>query len=141
MAAVQLIGEANKAESAARIDTANLKVNAAQAKLEGAVYGMNLSKNFNQAMGSDAVMAASQGRRGGSVQAIADASLKQYNWDMDFAEMGTEIRQKGYNANISAMQNFASNAQGQGIANAAMGMYNQYNVNQERTSLLAKKES
>jgi len=147
MAAVQLIGKANQKASQLRIQKANAKTQAAQASLNGAVYGMQLEANFNKSMASDVVMAASQHRRGGSVEAIAQAATKQFNWDMDFANMSTEIQMMGLNANIASLDSAQNAALSEGIVNAGISAYTGYEKAQERKSidapksLLATKES
>ena len=147
MAAVQAIGQANQKASQLRIQKANAKTQAAQASLNGAVYGMQLEASFNKSMASDVVMAASQHRRGGSVEAIAQAATKQFNWDMDFAEMSTEIQMMGLEANMQALDSATQSAMSQGILNAGISAYTSYEKAQERTditatkSLLAPKES
>jgi len=145
--AVQAIGQANQREAQIRIEKANAKVQAAQTKMQGNLYGMNLQKNFNKSMASDVVMAASQHRRGGSVEAMARAAEKQFNWDMDFAELSTEIQMMGANANIASLDSAQKSAFGQGILNAGISAFTTYEKSLERTSidapksLLAKKEA
>ena len=147
MAAVQLIGKANQKESQLRIQKANAKVLSAQAKMQGALYGMKLESNFNKSMASDAVIAASQHRRGGSVAAISQAATKQFNWDMDFAEMSTEIQMMGYDANIASLDSAQNAAFGEGLLNAGISAYTGYQKAQELKSidspksLLAPKDS
>jgi len=147
LAAVQEIGKANQREAQLRIQKANAKVQSAQASMQGALYGMQLEAKFNKAMASDAVMAASQHRRGGSVQAIAQAATKQFNWDMDFAEMSTEIQMMGAEANIASLDSAQKAAMGEGLLNAGIAGYTSYQKSKERTSidapksLLAPKES
>ena len=146
-AIVGAIGAANQKKSQLKIQRANAGVAAAQAKLNGQVYGMQLEANFNRAMASDVVMAASQHRRGGSVQAIAQAATKQFNWDLDFAEMSTEIQMLGANANLAALDSATSSAMSQGLLNAGIRGYTEYQKSKERQpltqqkSLLAPKES
>ena len=68
------------------------------AKLNGKATALNLTNDFNKSMASDAVMAAAQGRSGGSVAGIARAAEAQYNWDVDFAELSAKIQESGYTA-------------------------------------------
>ena len=138
-AIVGAIGAANQKESQLRIQKANAKVQSAQAGLNGAVYGMQLEANFNKAMASDVVMAASQHRRGGSVAAIAQAATKQFNWDMDFAEMSTEINMMGLDANLAALDSAQSAAMSEGILNAGISGYTEYQKAQERIDISAPK--
>ena len=146
-AIVGAIGASNQKKSQLKIQRANAGVAAANAKLNGQVYGMQLEANFNRAMASDVVMAASQHRRGGSVQAIAQAATKQFNWDLDFAEMSTEIQMLGANANLAALDQATSSAMSQGLLNAGISGYTEYQKSKERQpitqqkSLLAPKES
>jgi len=137
--AVQAIGKANQRASQLRIQKANLKVQAAQAKMNGAAYGMRLETNFNKSMASDVIMAASQHRRGGSVQAIAQAATKQFNWDMDFAEMSTEIQAMGLKANIASLDAAQKSAMGEGLVNAGISAYTSYKKAQERKDISASK--
>ena len=68
------------------------------AKMQGEADALQLQQRFNQTMASNAVMAAAQGRSGASVEAIAGAAERQYNWDADFTKLSAEIQAGGYEA-------------------------------------------
>ena len=138
---LQTIGSANQQASSIKIQEANLGVQAKVSEMEGKAYGMNLQADFNKAMASDAVIAASQMRKGGSVTAISDAAERQFNWDIDYAKFATDIKMKGYNADMNALKTASNTAMTAGYTSAAVGAYNDYQKSNERKSLLAKKES
>ena len=139
LAILQAVGKSNQQASALKIQKAQLGVQAATAKLDGAAYGMNLNADFNKAMASDAVIGAAQMRRGGSVAAVASAAEKKFNWDIDFAEMGTEMRVKGIDADISQYDTAIDTTATAGYASAALGAFNSYQKSSANKSLLAPK--
>ncbi len=133
--AVKALSAAAQAKAQAKIDIANMKVHAKQAELQGAVYGMQLTQSFNKSMASDVVMAASQNRRGGSVAAIASASESQFNWDIDFAELSTEIKMTGLEFNMEAAKLAGDTAATAALVGGAMDMYGDYQKVQARKSV------
>ncbi len=66
------------------------------AKMQGEADSLQLQRQFNQTMASNTVMAAAQGRSGGSVEGVAQAAQQQLNWDQDFTKMSAEIEESGY---------------------------------------------
>jgi hypothetical protein len=141
LALAQAVGSANQQASSLKIQQAQLGVQSKIAELEGKQYGLNLQTSFNKAMASDAVIGASQMRRGGSVAAVASAAEKQFNWDMDFAKVATDIKMKGYDADMNALKTASNTVMTAGYTSAAVGAYTDYQKSNERKSLLAKKES
>ena len=68
------------------------------AKMQGEADALTLQRQFNQTMASNVVMAAAQGRTGGSVAQIAAAGEEQFRWDADFARLSAQIQESGYQA-------------------------------------------
>ena len=103
------------------------QTNAKIVKMQGKATALNLTEQYNKSRASDVVMAAAQGRRGGSVEGIARAAEAQYNWDMDFAEMSAQIQELGYSAqaqqyDVGATQSLLGGAIG-AIGGAATTYY------------------
>lgn len=84
-----------------KIQKYQAQTNAKLAAMKGKETAMNLSMEFNKSMASDMVMAAAQGRRGGSVEAIASAAEKQYNWDVDYAKFSAKLQESGFTSQAS----------------------------------------
>jgi len=92
------IGSAYAQSSQYKIQQIQAKQRAEIAKMQGEADSLNLLRDFNKTMASNVVMAAAQGRSGGSVEAIASAAEAQYNWDTDFTKLSAEIQSRGYQA-------------------------------------------
>ena len=92
------IGSAYAQSSQYKIQQIQAKQKAEVAKMQGEADSLNLLRDFNKTMASNIVMAAAQGRSGGSVEQIASAAEAQYNWDADFTKLSAEIQAGGYQA-------------------------------------------
>jgi len=103
-----------------KIQQYQAETNAKIAAMQGRKTAMDLSSAFNKSMASDVVMAAAQGRRGGSVQAVAGAAEKQFNWDVDFAAMSANIQETGYLGQAEQYGMAGKYAQGAGMLSAGM---------------------
>lgn len=86
---------AKAAASEAKITQYKYEVDSKLAKMNSNKVALDLTRQFNNTMASNAVIAAAQGRSGGSVEAIGRAATAGYNWDMDFAELSRDIQTKG----------------------------------------------
>lgn len=84
--------------SSYRIQQIQAKTMEYQAKVQAKADIMQLQTQFNRVMANNAVMAAAQGRRGGSVEQIAKAAEAKFNWDKDFTKLSSEIQSGGYKA-------------------------------------------
>lgn len=89
---------AKAAASEAKITQYKYEVDSKLAKMNSNKVALELTRQFNNTMASNAVMAAAQGRRGGSVDAIGRAATAGYNWDINFAELSRDIQTKGLDA-------------------------------------------
>lgn len=89
------------------------------AKMSGNFRSMQLQRDFNNTMASNAVMAAAQGRRGGSVEAIGSAAESQLNWDMEFSELSRDIQTKGLDSMAVSSSKASSSASRSAIGEAA----------------------
>jgi len=121
-AIVGLIGDANKKESAYRIQAAQAKTAASIAKMNATSTAYTLERNFNQRMASNAVISASQGRRGGSVTAIANAAQAELNWDLEFTKLGGDLSYMNRLAEVTSYETAATTAQTTGYASAALSL-------------------
>ncbi len=97
MAGTKMLGSI-AASNSMKVQKYQAETRAKIAKLNGKATALNLTNDFNKSMASDAVIAAAQGRSGGSVAGIARAAEAQYNWDVDFAELSAQIQESGYTA-------------------------------------------
>lgn len=86
---------AKAAASEAKITQYKYEVDSKLAKMNSNKIALDLTRQFNNTMASNAVIAAAQGRSGGSVEAIGRAATAGYNWDIDFAELSRDIQTKG----------------------------------------------
>lgn len=86
---------AKAAASEAKITQYKYEVDSKLAKMNSNKIALDLTRQFNNTMASNAVIAAAQGRSGGSVEAIGRAATAGYNWDVDFAELSRDIQTKG----------------------------------------------
>lgn len=75
-----------------------LKTDQKKAKLAGKQTALQLNSYFNESMANQVVMSAAQGRRGGSAQAVGEAATAQYNWDLDYTELATQVEISGLKA-------------------------------------------
>lgn len=94
--AISGIGSAYAQKAQYDIEAMNAKANARVAKIQGEADSLQLLKDFNKTMASNAVISAAQGRSGGSVTQIAQAAEAQYNWDSDFTKLSAQIQSSGY---------------------------------------------
>ena len=90
------IGSSYASSAQYKIAKSQASVNAKIAKVQGEADALNLLRQFNQTQASNVVMAAAQGRSGGSVSAVASAARTQYQWDADFTKLSSQIQQVGY---------------------------------------------
>ena len=80
------------------------------AKMQGEADSLAMHRQLNKTLASNTVMAAAQGRSGGSVEGIASAATQQYNWDADFDKLSAEIEQGGYESQAAQYGAAASTA-------------------------------
>lgn len=123
-AGAQGLANINKAmvESASyKVQSMQAGTSARMARLQGDRDALSLIQQFNKSMASDTVMAAAQGRSGGSVSAIASASEAQFNWDSDFTELSAKIREEGYLAQKKQAEIASDYAMIGGITSALTG--------------------
>ena len=97
MAASSMIGSI-AASNSMKAQKYQSETRAKIAKMNGKATALNLTEDYNRGRASDIVMAAAQGRSGGSVAGIARAAEAQYNWDVDFAELSAQIQETGHTA-------------------------------------------
>ena len=90
------IGQAKVQESEQKIAEMNARVQAKAAEMQGNLAGLRLSQEYNKQAGQNAVIAAAQGRRGGSVQAMSMAAKSELDWDKEFLALSTQIQVSGY---------------------------------------------
>lgn len=90
------IGGAYAESQSYQIKKYQAQTNAKIAKMQGEASSLMLQQQFNKQMASNVVMAAAQGRRGGSVEQIGMAAEQQLNWDQDFAKLSAQIEESGY---------------------------------------------
>ena len=83
---------------------------AKMAKMQGEADALQLQRQFNQTMASNVVMAAAQGRSGGSVEQIGMAAQQQFNWDADFTRLSAQLQESGYQAQAAQYGAAASTA-------------------------------
>ncbi len=96
------------------------KTAAARARLQGNVDALELTKNFNKTQASNAVMAAAQGRKGGSVDAIASAAESQLNWDATFMKLTNDITYQQQMSKASGYKSAGLISMGMGTASAGV---------------------
>jgi len=89
--AITGIGSAYAQKISYDIAAINAKTKAKVAKVQGEADALTMLREFNKSQARDAVMAAAQGRSGGSVSKIANAAEEQLNWDTMFAKLSTGI--------------------------------------------------
>mgnify|MGYP000503973946 FL=1 len=95
-------------------------------KMQGEADSLMLQRQFNKTMASNTVMAAAQGRSGGSVEGIATAAQQQLNWDQDFTKLSAEIEEKGYQAQATQYGKAAGASLIGGSLGAVTGGYMDY---------------
>ena len=95
------------------------------AKMQGEADSLMLQRQFNKTMASNTVMAAAQGRSGGSVEGIAQAAEQQYNWDADFTKLSAQLQESGYQSQAQQYGNAASSALVGGSLGAITGGFQQ----------------
>ena len=78
------------------VQSTQARTQAKFAQLQGKANGLELLKRYNQSAGQDAVIAAAQGRSGGSVEAMASSASNQFDWDKAFNDISTQVRVQGY---------------------------------------------
>ena len=96
------------------------------AKMEGEAAALQMQQQFNKQMASNAVMAAAQGRSGGSVEQIGMAAQQQYNWDADFTKLSAQIEESGHRSQATQYGRAASTSLIGGTLDAIGGGYMDY---------------
>lgn len=91
------------------------------AEVQGKATGLELLKRYNQSSGQDAVVAAMQGRSGGSVAAMASSAESQYDWDKAFNDISTQVRVQGYQSQADQYKLASKSALVGGAISAATG--------------------
>lgn len=120
------IGSAYAQSQSYKIKKYQAQTRAKMAKMEGEASALMLQQQFNKQMASNAVMAAAQGRSGGSVEGIATAAAQQLNWDQDFTKLSAEIEESGYQAQARQYGMAASSSLLGGTLDAVGGGYMDY---------------
>lgn len=110
---IQLIWAAHDAESRARTIELQAKADA-----------LKLHSMYNKTQASNAVMAAAQGRRGGSVSQIADSASRQFKWDLAFRQLSAESAAQNEYANAGRTYDARETNSALSNANFAMNMVN-----------------
>ena len=96
--AIAGIGSAYAQSTQYKIQEMQARTNEALSKMQGNKASLDLLKDFNKTMASNAVISAAQGRTGPTVSAVSSAAESQYNWDSDFTKLSSDIEAKGYSA-------------------------------------------
>ena len=96
--AIQSYSSAKVAAAGHKVQQFKYETDSKLAKMNSNNVALQLSRQFNNTMASNAVMAAAQGRSGATVEAVGRAAEAQYNWDMDFAELSRDIQTRGIDA-------------------------------------------
>ncbi len=120
------VGDANKAESAARISAAESKTAAKVAEMNAKSTSLALEQKYNNQMASDAVIAASQNRRGGSVAAIRSSAADALDWDLEYTRLGGDLAYMNRMAEASSYKTAGQVGKSSGYASAAMSLYDSY---------------
>lgn len=129
---ISALGAAYIQSTSLEIQQIQAKTAAKQAEIMGKSYALELSKRFNKTQATNAVVAAAQGRSGGSVNAIASAAQEQYNWDsmyssissgMTVRSMEEQASQYGAAAKTSLIGGALGSIQGTG-QDIATNLYN-----------------
>ena len=94
-AAMGYMGSIAQAESF-KAQAGQADTSAKLAGLQGKYDALNLGINYNRTQSANVITSVAQGRRGGSVDAVNDASANQYNWDLAYSELSTDIAVMGY---------------------------------------------
>lgn len=115
------IGSAFAKSEGYKVQKYQAETRAKIAKMQGKADALQLQRQFNQTMASNTVMAAAQGRSGGSVEGISRAAQQQFNWDADFTQLSAQIEESGYRAQASQYGTAASTALIGGAAGAISG--------------------
>jgi len=115
------IGSAYAQSQQYKIQQIQAKTRANIAKMQGKQESLSMLRMFNKGMASNAVMAAAQGRSGGSVEAIAQASEQQYNWDINTVELNAELQARGYQSQAAQYGAASSQAMVGGSLGAVSG--------------------
>ncbi len=115
------IGGAYAKSQSYKVQKYQAETRAKIAKMQGKADALQLQRQFNQTMASNTVMAAAQGRRGGSVEQIGMAAEQQFNWDADFTKLSAQIEESGYRAQASQYGMAAGTALMGGAAGAISG--------------------
>lgn len=105
-----------------KIQEINSRVQAKHAETQGKAAALDLTVQFNKMMASNAVMSAAQGRSGGSVEAVASAAEAQYEWDMDYTALSSEIQKSGYDAQAAQYKLASKSALVGGTISALSGV-------------------
>jgi len=92
---------------------------------------LQLQRDFNKTMASNAVLSVAQGRSGATVTAIGEAAEAQLNWDKDFTRLNTVSQVMGYMAQAEQADIAASakktvgtlSAIGSGLSSAGTSLY------------------
>lgn len=83
------------AASQYKVEQYKYETDAKIAKMNSKNVALQLSRDFNNTMASNAVIAAAQGRSGATAEAVGRAAETQYNWDINFAELSRDIQSRG----------------------------------------------
>lgn len=87
------------------------------AKMNSNNVALQLSRQFNNTMASNAVIAAAQGRKGPTVEAVGRAAEAQYNWDVDFTELSRDIQARGIESMALSAETAAKTTSKSAISN------------------------
>ena len=123
--------------SSYKIQAYQASVSAEIAKLNAKKTSLSLSSAYNKRAASDAVKSAAQNRRGGSVQAIADAGSDALKWDMDFAEASGDI---AYSNRLAEQKSYNTASLVSGISGVGSAAADGYKSYMKEKSLLAPKD-
>ena len=142
-ALIQMVGAANQADSQARISVAESKVNAEMAKLNAKSTSLGLISKYNESQARNAVVSASQGRRGGSVTAISEAAKSGLDWDLEYAKLNGDLNYMNRVAEGDSARRAGDVAMSSAYATGAMSLFNDYQKNSSigTPPTLAKKDT
>lgn len=137
-----IAAQSNSELSALRAKTqkSSAQLAASRARLQGKLQVIGMRSNFNKTMATNAVIAAAQGRSGGSVAQIASAAEKQLDWDIDLAKMDSEIQaiesvKNGYASNTEAF-NYQMQALGYGSSAKSYSLSSGYSKSSANSQAL-----
>ena len=126
MAALSALSESKQNESALKIKQYETKTNAEIAKMNASMKALNLTQAYNDSMATNAVIGASQGRSGPSIQGIYSAAGQELNWDIEYNKLGTNLSYNSALNNIATMGRAIKTTRTGGLLNAVAGGYQAY---------------